>query len=328
MRIGIVHEAVLPAIKYGGTERVIWDLGEELIKMGHEVTYIVPEASQLSFGKKIALETVDFKTITTDDLDVLHFHSRFPGEENVNVPYVITLHGNINVKEPLNSNTIFVSENHAERFNSDSFVYNGLNWDNYSQPDLKNKREKFHFLGKGAWRIKNLKGAIDVVTSTKKEKMDVLGGVRFNINMGIRLTFSPRITFHGMVDNVKKSEVMNRSKGLIFPVLWHEPFGLAIIESLYFGCPVFGTPYGSLQELVIPEVGYLSDSRSNLSEAITRSDMFDKRICHQYARDNFNAKQMAFDYLAKYEKVLNGEKLNQNAPILQEYSEKFLNWIK
>lgn len=328
MRIGIVHEAILPAIKYGGTERVLWDLGYELEKMGHEVTYIVPAASQLSFGKKIALETVDFSKLTTEHLDVLHFHSRFPGVENVNLPYVITLHGNINVKEDLNLNTIFVSENHAERFASDSFVYNGLNWDNYSQPSFKNKREKFHFLGKGAWRVKNLKGAIDVVTHSKKEKMDVLGGVRFNINMGIRLTFSPRITFHGMVDNEKKSEVMNRSKGLIFPVLWHEPFGLAIIESLYFGCPVFGTPYGSLPELVIPEVGYLSESREKLSEASVRSDMFDKRICHEYARDNFNSKQMAIDYIAKYEKVLNGETLNSKPPILQNYSEKFLNWIK
>ena len=328
MRIGIVHEAVLPAIKYGGTERVLWDLGYELTQMGHEVTYIVPEASQLAFGKKIALETVDFKTITTEHLDVLHFHSRFPGVENVNIPYVITLHGNINVKEDLNPNTIFVSENHAERFGSDSFVYNGLNWNNYRTPDLKNKREKFHFLGKGAWRVKNLRGAIDVVTHTKKERLDVLGGIRFNISMGLRFTFSPRISFYGMVDNDKKSEVMNRSKGLIFPVLWHEPFGLAIIESLYFGCPVFGTPYGSLQELVIPEVGYLSDSRANLSEAITRSDMFDKRICHEYARDQFNSKQMAVDYLAKYEKVMNGEFLNAKAPILQEYSEKFLYWKK
>ena len=203
MRIGIVHEAVLPALKYGGTERVLWDLGYELTKMGHEVTYIVPGESRLEFGNKIPLETVDFRSLDRSKLDVLHFHSRFPGEENVQLPYVITLHGNPNVQDPLNRNTIFVSENHAERFDSKSFVYNGLNWDNYIQPDLKSKRDRFHFLGKGAWRVKNLKGAIDVILKTPKERLDVLGGVRFNFNMGVRLTFSPRVRFHGMVDNDK-----------------------------------------------------------------------------------------------------------------------------
>ena len=55
---------------------------------------------------------------------------------------------------------------------------------------------------------------------------------------------------------------------MIFPVRWHEPFGLAIVESLYFGCPVFGTPYGSLPEIVAPDVGVLSARASDLAEAV------------------------------------------------------------
>ena len=59
-----------------------------------------------------------------------------------------------------------------------------------------------------------------------------------------------------MVDASKKKVIIEQSKGLIFPVTWHEPFGLAITESFYFGAPVGGTPYGALPELVSPEVGF------------------------------------------------------------------------
>ena len=55
------------------------------------------------------------------------------------------------------------------------------------------------------------------------------------------------------------SSLLNASRGLIFPVRWHEPFGLAVIESLYFGCPVFATPYGALPELVQEVLDKLAD---------------------------------------------------------------------
>ena len=53
-----------------------------------------------------------------------------------------------------------------------------------------------------------------------------------------------------MVGGTNKTKLLNQSKGLLFPVRWHEPFGLAILESLHYGCPVFGTPRGSCLKLV------------------------------------------------------------------------------
>ncbi len=63
-------------------------------------------------------------------------------------------------------------------------------------------------------------------------------------------------------------DLLNQSKGLIFPVLWHEPFGLAITESLFYGCPIFGTPYGALPEIVQSEYGFLSNDSKELINAI------------------------------------------------------------
>lgn len=329
MHILIVNSGVIPVTAYGGTERVIWYLGKELVNMGHRVTYLVKEGSSCPFGAVLAIDkTRGIAGQIPDDVDIVHFNFIPSDLDKVTKPYVITMHGNTNdTQKEFDRNTIFVSENHAQRFGSGSFVHNGLDWNDYTKPALHTKRDSFHFLANAAWRVKNVQGAIDVVKKTRSEKLNVLGGVRFNFKMGMRFTFTPRVRFYGMIGGARKDALINRSKGLIFPVRWHEPFGLAIVESLYFGCPVFATPYGSLPELVNAEVGVLSNKRDELAAAIQNSGAYAAKICHEYAVEMFNARKMAKSYLANYEKVLSGQKLSASAPKLKEApSEKFLPW--
>ena len=156
----------------------------------------------------------------------------------------------------------------------------------------------------------------------------MIGGKRFNLNQGIRLTFDPRIQFEGMKGGVEKNNLLKGSKGLIFPVLWNEPFGLSIVESLYFGCPVFGTPYGSLNEIIQLSVGITSNSLSTLVDAVQNAGQFDPKTCHQYVMENFTSTQMTVNYLKKYETVLSGQHLNDTAPILTNIqTEKFLPFL-
>lgn len=327
MKILIVNTGVVPVKLYGGTERVIWYLGKELVKMGHQVTYLVNKGSSSDFANIIPIDwEKGIAEQIPEDIDIVHFNFVPDDLDKVTKPYVITMHGNINSQKALDINTIFVSKNHAERFGSVSYVYNGMDWDDYMKPDLKAERNYYHFLGNAAWRVKNVQGAINVVRKTKRETLKVLGGVRFNFKMGMRFTFSPRISFYGMVGGQEKDTLLRSSKGLIFPVKWHEPFGLAITESLYFGCPVFGTPYGSLKEIVTDEVGFLSNNEDELVQAV-ESNSFSNKICHEYALEKFNAKEMALAYLGKYEKVLAGENLNAQQPKLKEVQQvKFLDW--
>lgn len=306
MNVVIVVACTLPTLKYGGTQRVMWYLGKELTKMGHQVTFLAEKGSYCPFAKVIEIDPT--KTIGSQvpaSADIVHMNGHSP--EDVRQPYVTTMHGNGVLK--MDRNSIFVSRNHAERFGCDSFVYNGLDWDDYGTVDLSKKRSGYHFLGKAAWRLKNLRGAIAVTKSLKNEKLEVLGGYRFNFKMGWRFTFSPRIHFKGMVDDAGKKAVIEQSKGLLFPVTWNEPFGLAITESLYFGSPVFGTPYGSLPELVTKEVGFLTNNAATLIQHLESNPMYSPKLCHEYARDKFNSRVMAEEYLQKYEKVLNGEYL-------------------
>jgi len=328
MKILIVHSGVIPVKLYGGIERVIWCLGKELFKLGHEITYLVGKGSYCDFGSVIHIDSrKDIIKQIPDYVDFVHFSYTPKNILDIKKPYIITIHVNSNSTKEYDLNTVFVSENHAARHHSNSYVHNGLDWDDYKKPDLNVKREYFHFLGNAAWRVKNVKGAIGVIKGTKLEKLKVLGGTRFNMKMGLRLTFSPRIGFCGMVGGAAKEKLLNSSKGLIFPVRWHEPFGLAITESLYFGCPVFGTPYGSLPEIVRKEVGYLSNKKEDLIYAVNNSGDFSKKLCHDYAVEKFNSKKMALSYIEKYEKILSKETLNKSYPKLKEIQkDKFLDW--
>jgi len=324
MHILIVARGAIPALKYGGTERVIWYLGKELVRMGHRVTYLTGKGSACDFARVIEIdESLPLFRQIPADIDVIHLNEELDGP--VEQPHIVTIHGNIGHTNPMDQNCVFVSQDHARRHNSASYVYNGLDWDDYGQVQLKNKREYYHFLGKAAWRVKNVRGAIDTVLTWPGEKLYVLGGTRLNIKMGFRFTASPRVRFFGMVGGEEKNRLLQGSKGLVFPVRWPEPFGLAITESLYFGCPVFGTPYGSLPELVIPEVGFLADNKTELAGHL-REARYSPETCHEYARDRFNSRIMAEEYLKRYERVLNGETLNPTPPHAQKPHDWPLDW--
>lgn len=326
MNITIVHYGIVPVKLYGGTERVIWYLGKELNKLGHNVTFLVSEGSYSDFADvKFINPEKDIWSQIPENTDIVHFQSTPKNVHLAKHKHVTTIHGNRNDNFEFGINSIFVSKNHAERYNSNSYVYNGLDWDDYSKPSF-NKDNYVHFLGNAAWRVKNVKGAINIAKQANKP-IKILGGKRFNFKMGVRLTFTPKASFYGMVGGQEKNDLLNKSMGLIFPVRWNEPFGLAITESLFYGCPVFGTPYGSLSELVTKEVGFLSAKKQELVDAVKNIDHFSQKECNEYAVENFNAKKMAVSYLKKYETVLNGEVLNKEKPKLKEIqTKKFLDW--
>jgi glycosyltransferase involved in cell wall biosynthesis len=312
LHVVIVYPGVIPVYRYGGTGRDIWYEGKELTRMGHRVTYLTGAGSRCPFAEVLPYhpdQPIDVQL--PDGADVVHFH--FTPREPVSKPYMVTLHGNPAYGEAIDINTVFVSRDHARRHGSDMYVYNGMDWDDYGDTNLSEARRHFHFLANAAWRVKNLKGAI-AVSRIAEERLIVLGGYRLNFRMGFRMTFDRHVSFRGFVGGEEKFGPMRQSKGLIFPVLWPEPMGLAVIESLYFGAPVFGTPYGSLPELVPEEVGFLTNSASSLAGAIQEAALYKPDICHQYAADCFNSRTMTEHYVALFEKVIGGETLNKIRP--------------
>lgn len=187
MKILIVNNSIIPAIKYGGTERVIWDLGKELNKLGHQVSYLVAKGSICPFADKVYEydPSIEINEQIPNNIDVVHLN--FQPSSILNKPFITTFHGNVNNEFTFDKNTVFVSQNQAGRYHGSVYVHNGLDWDRYEKPQLGVDRKYFHFLGDASWKVKNVVGAIQI-TKKAKERLVVLGGNRLNLNMGIRFT--------------------------------------------------------------------------------------------------------------------------------------------
>jgi glycosyltransferase involved in cell wall biosynthesis len=327
MNILLAIPKILPVFQYGGTERIVWWLGKELSALGHNVYFLARPGTHSEFAKIIPYRNdISINKQIPQEIEIVHLH--FEPEEIPEKPYLLTNHGNAIASKTFDINTVFISRDHAMRHHSETFVYNGIDPEEYGSPDLHKKRFYLHFLAKAAWRLKNLRGAITIARKSGY-LLKVLGGTRINIKMGVRITLDPKIRFYGMVSGTRKNSLINGSKALLFPVLWHEPFGLSVIESLYFGCPVFGTPYGSLPELIPRQCGYLSDSQSEIVNALEYLDEYNRKTCYEYVMDNFTSRKMAADYLKLYNKILSGEKLNSSNPYYEQIAHpRFLPFYK
>ena len=321
MRIAIAFDRQIPAVRYGGSDRIVWWLGKELIRRGHQVVYVVPRGSVCDFAEVIPYDANHRPEQQLPEVDLVHDFGVLAG--SVDVPLLFTLQGNGAPGKRFPRNTVFISRNHAERHGGSVFVYNGIDPDDYGEPDWQVPRKHLLFLALASWKVKNVRGAIRIARRAGRP-LAVVGGHRLNFNMGFRLTLDPNVRFHGVIGGKRKNRIINRSSALLFPVRWHEPFGIAVIEALYFGCPVFGTPYGSLPEIVIPEVGVLADSETELARRLADVGQFDRRRCHQYVCDEFSADLMTRRYLALYERVLNGESLHAHEPVVPDDSDRRL----
>jgi len=307
MHILIVNNTVIPARDYGGTERVIWWLGKELVRLGHKVTYLTAPGSSCPFAEVLTYDPRrPFNQLIPATVDILHLHCRV--NETPKKPYLMTHHGNSYPEKTFDINTVFVSRNHAQRNGAEAFVYNGLDVEEYGLVDFLRHRKYLLFLAYAKRPDKNLADCLRIARRTKNI-LAVIGGKPKWYN------WRPWAEYKGFLAGDDKHQVLQESQALLFPVRWHEPFGLAVIEAMYFGCPVIGTPYGSLPELVRQDVGFLSNRRSKMIEAVRSLGQFDPRRCNRYVCENFTSHQMTQNYLRLYEKVLNKKPLNPRPPV-------------
>ena len=307
MKILFVHGGVLPVKRYGGTERIIYWLMKYLVKLGHEVFLVGnPNSEVEQDGIKLIKNNLaqDWRTLIPKGIDLVHlFYS--PNVE-INYPVLVTIEGNGRPGEQFHINTVFVSKNHANNHSSNEFVYNGLDFDEYPYYAKKNKDWKdFLFLAKANWKVKNLDHCIKACKSAKKN-LHIAGGRRFS--------FSNKIKSYGMVDQEKKRELLGQVDALLWPVRWHEPFGIAIIEAYAFGLPVIGSPYGSLKELITEETGFICNNFCEFKDRISTPHQFHSDQIRNIVQGKYSAQVMTEKYLEYYKRVIKGENLNSQKP--------------
>jgi len=311
MKIVFEHSGVLPVIRYGGTERIIFWLMKELVHLGHSVTLIGhPKSDVENLGIKLIPknDNSDWRKLIPKDTDLIHLFYTPPFK--FDFPTIVTIEGNGNPGEKFHVNTVFVSLKHAENHGSDKFVYNGIDLDEYPFVKRSNRKwNNFLFLAKASWKVKNLDHCIDA-TKKNRKILHLAGGRKWSLSRYVKS--------YGMVDQMKKRELLSSVDAFLWPVRWHEPFGIGIIEAYSAGLPVIGSTYGSLKELINERVGVLCNDYQEFEKALSGDKFnFNSDEIRSFVETNFSKEVMTRNYIYFYSKVIAGEILNCTEPLYQ-----------
>jgi glycosyltransferase involved in cell wall biosynthesis len=312
MHVVLYHDALIPPPKYGGTERIVYWLARALVTLGHRVTLIARPGSQIEGVETIELSpaTPHWEKQVPVSADVIHLWGT--PSEPPRKPFIVTIQGNGRPGERFHPNTVFISRRHAENHGGKHFVYNGIDPDDYPFDPASARQDFLVFLAKASWKVKNLVGAIEIARAASLP-LYVMGSRDWPLALRKHLPAFSGIRYLGMVGDAEKRSYLRKARALLFPVRWPEPFGIAITEALASGCPVFGTPYGSLPEIVSSSVGVLSDDAATLLEAV-RSKTFAPETCRARVYEGFTHTAMAESYLALYREVIERARLGRPVP--------------
>jgi glycosyltransferase involved in cell wall biosynthesis len=314
MHVAHFIPAVVPVLRYGGTERAAYWGAEEQSALGHEITILSKEGSSVPFGHwgPLPVSADDWKRVLESKrIDIVHFHTLPPDSFPQDFPHLVSVQGNGKPGESFPRNSVFVSRNHAQRHASEFFVHNGLKLDRYPiKTDPRSTRNAM-FLAKASWSVKNLRGSLSIARAAG-HRLLVAGGRRPLAPWGL---FAAHAKFFGNADDALKIELLHQSDALLFPVLWHEPFGIAVIEALACGVPVIASAFGSLPEIITPECGLVSTSTSEMQDFL-RSEVsrLSGEACRERVREHFSSQKMALSYLDLYKRVIQHGYLNRENP--------------
>lgn len=322
MKILLFHPVRLPPKDYGGVERVVLWLSKALLEEGHDVWVAALEGSELPKGVRLVpmqlgqCSAVDLLPKLPDGIDVVHFQAPPEKEaiERLQAAAITTIHGNGKPGEIFLKNTVFLSRDHARRHGAQVFVYNGVDPSEY-QFSPSDKDGRYLFLSKTSWKVKNVSAAVRRCARARAG-LRVSGGSR-PFSKRLRVALTPGMSWEGPVAGEKKAKLLARAKGLVFPILWPEPFGLVVIEALISGTPVLASRLGSLPELVASDVGVLltPDDDAAWIEWLSKDRLpFLPERCRAWALDHFSSRKMAQNYLELYRQVVSGKSLHADEP--------------
>ena len=342
-QIAPLHEAVPPKL-YGGTERVVSFLTEELVNLGHDVTLFAsgdsvtsadlhacwPRALRLdpAIRDPIAPHMLMMEQVAQrlEEFDVLHFHMDywpFTYFSRQPVPFVTTLHGRLDLPElqPVfntfdTAPVVSISDSQRRPMPQANFVrtvHHGLPA-NLLTPK-PGARDYLAFLGricpeKGvdkAIRIARSSG-VKLKIAAKVDRVDIE-----YFEQRIRPMLGDGVELIGEINDSQKPEFLSGAVGLLMPIDWPEPFGLVMIESMACGTPVIAFNRGSVPEIVENGLtGFVVEDETSAISAVGRLDRLKTDAIRQRFESRFTARRMAEDYLAIYRQLA-----KQNRPTLR-----------
>jgi glycosyltransferase involved in cell wall biosynthesis len=338
-QVAPLAEAVPPSL-YGGTERVVSWLTEELVARGHDVTLFASGDSRTSArlreGSPRALRLAGVRDQTpylsrlmrmvldeslAGRFDVVHFHVdhfAFPIASVLDRPAVIhTMHGRLDDPHLLSCYRAFedlslvsISDSQRTPFPGARWVatiHHGMPLDAFRVVHQPRRPGYALFLG----RVSPEKGphlAIEAALAAgvplkMAAKVDAKDREFWASEVRPRIEAAGEaVEWLGEVDDAGKQRLLGEATALLFPIDWPEPFGLVAIEALACGTPVVARPCGAVTEIVEPGVtGFLASDRDGLAEGLLRAPSLDRAACRRQFEHRFSVQRMVDDYERVYE---------------------------
>ncbi|WP_406696827.1 glycosyltransferase family 4 protein [Singulisphaera sp. Ch08] len=339
-QVAPLFESVPPKL-YGGTERVVSYLTEELVRQGHDVTLfasgdsetaarLIPGCPRALWQERGCRETLphhirllELVSREAHRFDMIHFHLdyvHFPIVDQLPCPTVTTLHGRL---FPPDQEAFFdafpgvplvsISDDQRRpipRANWQATVYHGL------PLDLHTFREGsgsyLAFLG----RVSPEKGLEKAIEIARRAGMPLRVAAKvypeeqtyYEREIVPLIKGSHWVEFIGEVGGAAKDEFLGGAHALLFPIDWAEPFGLVMIEAMACGTPVVAFRRGSVPEVMVDgATGFVVTDVPWAVEAIGQLSRLSRRVCRQVFVERFGAPRMARDYLEVYRKLVEGE---------------------
>lgn len=335
-QVSPLHEAVPPKF-YGGTERVVSYLTEQLVALGHEVTLfasgdsvtsarleaMVPRALRLdpTIRDTVAPHIVMTERIyrMADRFDIVHFHTdyyAFSLFSRDKTPWITTLHGRLDLPELHAVYDTFpkvpvVSISDAQREPLPQANFIGTVWHGLTEDLLTPQPvtpSYLAFLGRiapekcpdVAIHIARHHG-IPLRIAAKVDRADA----EYFESIIKPLLREPGVEFIGEITEQQKPEFLSGAVALLMPIDWPEPFGLVMIEAMACGTPVIATRRGSVPEVIDEGIsGFIVEDEAGAIAAVERLNRLNRHRVRQQFEKRFTARRMAEDYLALYRKVM------------------------
>ena len=356
LRIALVAPvwATVPPLGYGGTERVVSTLAEQLTARGHDVTLFAVGGSSTAARLVTFLEAPPhpadpgafadeiFHTLSAylraEDFEVIHDHSGFGPALGAMLsgrpPVVQTLHGPWTalgrrfaalVHDRIHLVAISQAQAAANRdVRYAGIIHNGIDLDAY--PYKPAKRDYLAYVGraspeKGTHLAVEVARRAGLPLKMAVKRAEVAERVYWDAMVAPRLRGNEEI--HEQPSHEIKWDILAHARATLFPIDWPEPFGLVMVESMACGTPVMARPYGAAPEIVDDgTTGFLRDSVDAMVDAVGHTDAIDPLRCRALVETRFSAVVMASRYEALYQDLVgSGEPTSPPVPDIDGMSD-------
>jgi glycosyltransferase involved in cell wall biosynthesis len=337
-QIAPLMESVPPRL-YGGTERVVSYLTEELVRQGHEVTLfasgdsltaatLVPcsaQALRLTPDVKDALpyhiSMLNEVCRRADDFDILHFHIdmlHYLLMDRIAHRCLTTMHGRLDLPDHHACYSAFPNMPLASISMDQRLPMPPVNWAGCVHHGLPPDLLRFNAAPKGDYlaflgRIspeKRPDRAIEIAARSGRKlriaaKIDVVDREYWQSCIEPLVRAHPNVEYIGEIGEADKSAFLGNAAALLFPIDWSEPFGLVMIEAMACGTPVIAWPSGSVPEVIDDgKTGFMVHSIEEAAAAVERLDELDRLAIRQVFDRRFTVDRMAADYVSIYRRLV------------------------